>query len=117
MSQSYRESEACRTEAECDTSYVYVPCSLQHPDALRLKKTIVPVLVQNYTPDGWLSSLIGSEPVVDFSSDDESMWLEVVQQLTNVLGSTAREELGTSMGNLGRARPKSMVSADQLCGC
>jgi len=53
LTQSYKESPNCRTEAEY---------------AFRLKKAVVPVKFEShYVPDGWLGALIGSKLVHDFS--------------------------------------------------
>eukprot|EP00045_Choanoeca_perplexa_P013187 m.147711 g.147711 ORF g.147711 m.147711 type:complete len:903 (-) comp16270_c0_seq5:84-2792(-) len=51
LSEQYKESNACRTEAE----YAY-----------RLKKPMVPVKVNDYTPTGWLGALCGNKLYYDF---------------------------------------------------
>ncbi|CAH1775998.1 unnamed protein product [Owenia fusiformis] len=56
MSQNYKDSPSCRTEAE----YTY-----------RLRKDIIPVRVQSqYTPDGWLGIMIGTRLYFDLSIED-----------------------------------------------
>ncbi|XP_077984640.1 uncharacterized protein LOC144439239 [Glandiceps talaboti] len=55
MSEKYKNSPSCRTEAE----YTY-----------KLGKDFVPIRVQeNYSPDGWLGILIGTKLYFDISSE------------------------------------------------
>ncbi|XP_072022260.1 uncharacterized protein [Amphiura filiformis] len=56
MSETYKNSQSCRTEAE----YAY-----------KLKKKVIPLLVQqDYTPDGWLGALQGMQLYYKFLSED-----------------------------------------------
>ncbi|XP_060568089.1 uncharacterized protein LOC132726752 [Ruditapes philippinarum] len=57
MSQKYKDSPNCRTEAE----YVY-----------RLRKDFVPLRLQReYIPDGWLGILVGTRLYFDIYSEDQ----------------------------------------------
>eukprot|EP00808_Paulinella_micropora_P011998 g2700.t1 len=61
MSSMYSQSQACRTEAEY---------------AFTLKKPLVPVKVQDFTPRGWLGALVGSKLYFDiFMSCNLIGWL------------------------------------------
>ncbi|XP_072050802.1 uncharacterized protein [Amphiura filiformis] len=56
MSEAYKNSQSCRTEAE----YAY-----------KKKKVIIPLLVeQGYDPDGWLGALQGTKLYYKFFTDD-----------------------------------------------
>ncbi|XP_072050787.1 uncharacterized protein [Amphiura filiformis] len=56
LSESYKNSQSCRTEAE----YAY-----------KLQKKVIPLLVQeDYKPDGWLGILQGMKLYYKFFSDD-----------------------------------------------
>ncbi|XP_055865765.1 uncharacterized protein LOC106061311 isoform X1 [Biomphalaria glabrata] len=53
MSEKYKESTYCRSEADY---------------AFKMKKPIIPLLLQNkYTPDGWLGFLLGSKIFFEFT--------------------------------------------------
>ncbi|CAK8677564.1 unnamed protein product [Clavelina lepadiformis] len=55
MTEDYKKSNACRTEAE----YAY-----------KLKKPIIPLLLESgYNPDGWLGALLGTKLYVDLSNE------------------------------------------------
>ncbi|XP_070554360.1 uncharacterized protein [Ptychodera flava] len=55
MSEKYKDSPSCRTEAE----YTY-----------KLRKDFIPIRVQqDYSPDGWLGILIGTKLYFDISSE------------------------------------------------
>ncbi|XP_072050029.1 uncharacterized protein [Amphiura filiformis] len=55
MSEKYKNSQSCRTEAE----YAY-----------KLKKPVIPLLIEDsYQPDGWLGLLQGTKLYYNFSSD------------------------------------------------
>nr|XP_006824842.1 PREDICTED: uncharacterized protein LOC100377997 [Saccoglossus kowalevskii] len=61
MSQKYKDSSMCRTEA----TYSF-----------KLQKTIIPLMVEpNYSPDGWLGALLGTTLYFNFCAEDD---LEVV---------------------------------------
>ena len=52
MTQGYKDSPSCRTEAE----YTY-----------RLRKDVIPLLLQDaYCPDGWLGAFVGTRLHFDF---------------------------------------------------
>ncbi|XP_077968975.1 uncharacterized protein LOC120344912 isoform X2 [Styela clava] len=71
MSQKYKESPNCRTEAE----YAY-----------KLGKTLVPVKVESgYEADGWLGALQGAKFYLDFSNLNafESMFSKLLKELGN----------------------------------
>ncbi|XP_076814222.1 uncharacterized protein LOC143460548 isoform X2 [Clavelina lepadiformis] len=54
ISQKYKDSVNCRTEAE----YAY-----------KLTKPVIPLLVeQNFKPDGWLGAIVGAKYYLDFSN-------------------------------------------------
>ncbi|ELU04075.1 hypothetical protein CAPTEDRAFT_225602 [Capitella teleta] len=74
MSQGYKDSPSCRTEAE----YIY-----------RLRKDIVPLLLQTgYDPDGWLGMMVGTKLYFDFSSRDRIGGS--IQRLVKELGNRGR---------------------------
>lgn len=76
MTQKYKDSPACRSEAE----YTY-----------KLRKSFIPLRLQHrYIPDGWLGMLIGTRLYFDISSDDK-----IDQQMNNLM-----KELG-SRGKIG----------------
>ncbi|XP_072051354.1 uncharacterized protein [Amphiura filiformis] len=55
MSEKYKNSQSCRSEAE----YAY-----------KLKKAVIPLLIEDgYQPDGWLGLLQGTKLYYNFSSD------------------------------------------------
>ena len=57
MSQGFKASPSCRTEAE----YTY-----------RLNKDVIPLLLQaDYVPDGWLGLLVGAKLHFDLSSKEK----------------------------------------------
>ncbi|XP_076812758.1 uncharacterized protein LOC143459466 isoform X2 [Clavelina lepadiformis] len=57
MTEDYKKSNACRTEAE----YAY-----------KLRKPVIPLLLQSqYKPDGWLGAVLGMKLYVDLSNEDE----------------------------------------------
>jgi uncharacterized coiled-coil protein SlyX len=58
LASAYKESEACRTEAE----YSY-----------NLRKALIPVKPEaGYRPDGWLGALVGNKLYFDFSKGEET---------------------------------------------
>jgi hypothetical protein len=66
LSSAYKESEACRTEAE----YSY-----------NKRKAMIPVKAEaGYQPDGWLGALVGNKLYFDFSKG-EAMYAEKFDQL------------------------------------
>ena len=71
MSEKYKQSPNCQSEAE----YAY-----------RLKKPIVPILLQSkYKPDGWLGILLGTKLYIDFTkSDFESNYKKLVKEIEAV---------------------------------
>ncbi|XP_072051356.1 uncharacterized protein [Amphiura filiformis] len=69
MSEKYKNSQSCRTEAE----YAY-----------KLKKTVIPLLIEDgYQPDGWLGLLQGTKLYYNFYSD-ELMKTELPRLLTAI---------------------------------
>ena len=55
VSQKYKQSPNCRSEAEY---------------AFKLRKDIIPLMMQrDYTPDGWLGIILGTRLWIDFSND------------------------------------------------
>lgn len=74
LSQKYKESPNCRTEAD----YTF-----------RLKKKIVPIRLQpRYYPDGWLGLMVGSKLVTDFSDAAKSQ--ESFRHLVKELGHNSK---------------------------
>ncbi|XP_064640499.1 serine/arginine repetitive matrix protein 2-like [Lineus longissimus] len=74
MSQKYKESQNCRSEAE----YAYYQ-----------KKEIIPIVVQNkYKPDGWLGFLRGTKMYYDITSDDA--FQEKMTDLIKALGNKGK---------------------------
>ncbi|XP_072050587.1 uncharacterized protein [Amphiura filiformis] len=56
MSETYKDSQSCRTEAE----YAY-----------KKKKKVIPLLVQEgYDPDGWLGAILGTKLYYKFFTED-----------------------------------------------
>ncbi|XP_064644563.1 uncharacterized protein LOC135498267 [Lineus longissimus] len=74
VSQRYKDSPNCRSEAE----YTY-----------RLRRSIVPLILQkDYTPDGWLGMMVGTKLYFDFS--DENNFDFAVDGLIRELGDRGR---------------------------
>ncbi|XP_077865675.1 uncharacterized protein LOC100367673 [Saccoglossus kowalevskii] len=91
MSEKYKNSPSCRTEAE----YTY-----------KLRKDFIPIQVQaNYSPDGWLGILVGTKLYFDASAD--SHLNETVSKLIRELGERGK----TSKTGKVKAHEK-MVAAD-----
>ncbi|KAK6182496.1 hypothetical protein SNE40_010174 [Patella caerulea] len=86
LSEKYKASPSCRTEAE----YIY-----------RLRKDIIPLRVQKkYYPDGWLGMMVGTRLYFDFS--EEVHFDYQINKLTKELGnrgmvSTTNREIFTEM--------------------
>jgi len=79
MSEKYKNSNNCRTEAE----YAY-----------KLKKPIVPLLLErNYKPDGWLGALLGLSLYVDISVSYsiDTKYVEIVKQIDSYKPITNKE--------------------------
>nr|XP_054751810.1 uncharacterized protein LOC129257501 isoform X1 [Lytechinus pictus] len=69
ISERYKESPNCRTEAE----YAY-----------QLKKRIIPVMMEEYyQPDGWLGLILGSKFYMDFSGrlDQEEEMVKLLREV------------------------------------
>lgn len=78
VSKKYKESQACRTEAEY---------------AFQMRKKIVPVLMEaNYKPTGWLGALLGTKLYFDMS--DRRMIPDRTSKLCRELGDCGRIEGG-----------------------
>ncbi|XP_071152865.1 uncharacterized protein [Mytilus edulis] len=77
MSQKYKDSPSCRSEAE----YTY-----------KLRKSFIPLRLQHrYVPDGWLGMLIGTRLYFDISSEDK-----IYPQMDNVIKELGnRGKIGT----------------------
>ncbi|XP_061178684.1 uncharacterized protein LOC133187346 [Saccostrea echinata] len=74
MSQKYKESPSCRSEAE----YAY-----------KLRKCVVPLRLEpRYVPDGWLGLIIGTKLYFDFTSEKRFDFM--VGNLIKELGSRGR---------------------------
>ncbi|XP_048728503.2 uncharacterized protein LOC125646315 [Ostrea edulis] len=74
MSQRYKESPSCRSEAE----YSY-----------KLRKCVVPLRVEpRYVPDGWLGIIIGTRLYFDFTP--EKQFDHMMENLIKELGSKGR---------------------------
>jgi len=79
MSEKYKNSNNCRTEAE----YAY-----------KLKKPIVPLLLEkNYTPDGWLGALLGLSLYVDISASYsiDTKYHEITKQIDSYKPVTSKD--------------------------
>ncbi|ESO03364.1 hypothetical protein HELRODRAFT_80466, partial [Helobdella robusta] len=78
LSQKYKDSPNCRTEAE----YTF-----------RLRKKVIPLRLQTgYYPDGWLGILVGSKLVFDVSQ--QTKYEDSIKHLIKELSQGA-EESGT----------------------
>lgn len=77
MSQKYKDSPSCRSEAE----YTY-----------KLRKSFIPLRLQHrYVPDGWLGMLIGTRLYFDISSEDK-----INHQMENIMKELGnRGKIGT----------------------
>ncbi|CAC5364103.1 unnamed protein product [Mytilus coruscus] len=77
MSQKYKDSPSCRSEAE----YTY-----------KLRKSFIPLRLQHrYVPDGWLGMLIGTRLYFDISSEDK-----INHQMDNIMKELGnRGKIGT----------------------
>jgi len=72
----YKESAACRTEAEY---------------AFTLKKPIIPLRMEkDYTPDGWLGALLGSKLYHEFNSLQPTDFKDRLSQLVRELGDRGK---------------------------
>eukprot|EP00049_Salpingoeca_infusionum_P013368 m.249655 g.249655 ORF g.249655 m.249655 type:complete len:637 (+) comp15428_c1_seq3:54-1964(+) len=70
VSRQYKESVACRTEAE----YAYV-----------MRRPCIPLILDSsYTPDGWLGALLGSQLWIDFSNDSQTLDKSIEILLTHI---------------------------------
>lgn len=87
VSQRYKESPNCRSEAE----YAY-----------QLRKDIIPLMMErNYRPDGWLGMIVGTKLWIDFRN---SYGIEAgVGKLLRELGGRGRQGQGNDLtdGQLG----------------
>ncbi|KAK3105910.1 hypothetical protein FSP39_008398 [Pinctada imbricata] len=80
MSEKYKNSPSCRSEAE----YTY-----------KLRKSFIPLRLQsNYNPDGWLGMLIGTRLYFDFSNETEmdGMLAKLVKELGTRGKTTTRQD-------------------------
>jgi len=71
MTRKYKESPACRLEAEY---------------TVKLRKEIIPLMLEaNYSPDGWLGILLGSKLYYAFNDDHtfETKFIELAKGLGN----------------------------------
>lgn len=98
MTQKYKDSPSCRSEAE----YIY-----------KLRKSFIPLRLQHrYVPDGWLGMLIGTRLYFDISSDDR-----IDQQIENVLkelGNRGKISVaGDSVDGFAINKPSSVASPRQ----
>ncbi|CAH1238555.1 Hypp5602 [Branchiostoma lanceolatum] len=74
MSQKYKESPNCRTEAE----YTF-----------QLRKQIVPLMMEaKYKPDGWLGAILGAKLYFDFSAQHK--FEDSIGKLTKELGQRGK---------------------------
>ena len=91
VSQRYKESPNCRSEAE----YAY-----------QLRKDIIPLMMQrNYQPDGWLGIIVGTKLWIDFRNSHS---IEAgVGKLMKELGDRGRgaHENDLTDGQLGNTQP------------
>ncbi|KXJ21747.1 uncharacterized protein LOC110253730 [Exaiptasia diaphana] len=84
VSQKYKESSNCRSEAEY---------------AFQLKKDIVPLMMENnYRPDGWLGMIMGSKLWIDFAQGQRKM-------------DTSVRDLVKELGARGKAGSEDLVEA------
>eukprot|EP00026_Physarum_polycephalum_P003081 Phypoly_transcript_03090.p1 GENE.Phypoly_transcript_03090~~Phypoly_transcript_03090.p1 ORF type:complete len:799 (+),score=132.97 Phypoly_transcript_03090:161-2557(+) len=76
-SKKYKESAACRTEAEY---------------SFTLKKPIIPLKMEHsYVPDGWLGALLGSKLYHEFSSIEAANFATTLEVLVRELGNRGKE--------------------------
>eukprot|EP00051_Salpingoeca_urceolata_P023009 m.385381 g.385381 ORF g.385381 m.385381 type:complete len:1047 (+) comp20050_c9_seq6:369-3509(+) len=96
---AYRESETCRTEAEY---------------ALKNKKKLVPLISDDYRPDGWLErALRDSAAPLDFSGADRANWdkqLPALVERLAAIASTSRT-MTTEFGFVRQETTDSIASA------
>jgi len=86
-SKKYKESAACRTEAEY---------------AFTLKKPIIPLKMEkNFVPDGWLGALLGAKLYHEFSSLEAPEFASTLVTLIRELGDRGKYETeeGNASGN------------------
>ncbi|XP_074653238.1 uncharacterized protein LOC141907481 [Tubulanus polymorphus] len=77
MSQRYKDSPSCRSEAE----YTY-----------RLRKDVIPLRLQtNYDPDGWLGMIVGTRLYFDISDSD--LFESAMRGLIKELGDRGKNHL------------------------
>ncbi|XP_072020800.1 uncharacterized protein [Amphiura filiformis] len=96
MTESYKDSQNCRSEA----SYAY-----------KLKKKIIPLLVEKDTPDGWLGLLQGMDLYYSFHSDDQlkknmGQLLKAIGESVGTGGDTADGQHQTSQQDVSTASPR-----------
>ena len=86
VSQRYKESPNCRSEAE----YAY-----------QLRKDIIPLMMEhNYRPDGWLGMIVGTKLWIDFRN---SYGIEAgVGKLLRELGDRGRQDQGDYLTDAGQ---------------
>ena len=86
VSQRYKESPNCRSEAE----YAY-----------QLRKDIIPLMMEhNYRPDGWLGMIVGTKLWIDFRN---SYGIEAgVGKLLRELGGRGRQDQGDYLTDAGQ---------------
>ena len=86
LSRSYQISPNCRTEA----SY-----------AFQLRKPIVPILVEDFRPSGWLGALVGMRLYVDFSrglDDVHSRSVDLEREILSMSGLSPTSAVVASAG-------------------
>eukprot|EP00041_Stephanoeca_diplocostata_P035500 m.1255378 g.1255378 ORF g.1255378 m.1255378 type:complete len:856 (+) comp24710_c1_seq7:270-2837(+) len=87
LSESYKNSNACRTEAE----YAY-----------QLKKPIIPVKSADYRPSGWLGALLGTRLWFSFSGLSRASKLEKIRLLLKEIAIKETEYCGVSASASGK---------------
>lgn len=96
VSQRYKESPNCRSEAE----YAY-----------QLRKDIIPLMMErNYRPDGWLGMIVGTKLWIDFRN---SYGIETgVGKLLRELGGRGRQDQGNHFADPGQLGNAEQVQED-----
>jgi len=96
VSQRYKESPNCRSEAE----YAY-----------QLRKDIIPLMMErNYRPDGWLGMIVGTKLWIDFRN---SYGIETgVVKLLRELGGRGRQDQGNDLTDASQMGNTDQVQED-----
>ena len=96
VSQRYKESPNCRSEAE----YAY-----------QLRKDIIPLMMErNYRPDGWLGMIVGTKLWIDFRN---SYGVEAgVGKLLRELGGRGRQDQGDYLTDVGQTGNTAQAQED-----